>query len=71
MSAGADGGPSPAWASTKAPVPSVTLAVPAAQQRSPNNDAGWSPVAARTGTPPISASSASESTTGGSSARQA
>ena len=67
--AGGAGGQPPAWASTKAPVPRVTFAVPGAQQRRPNNAAGWSPVAARTRTPPISASRASESATGGSSAR--
>ena len=37
--AGGDGGAAPAWASTKAPVPSVTFAVPADQQRSPNSEA--------------------------------
>ena len=59
----------PAWASTKAPVPSVTLAVPGSQQRRPNSEACWSPAAARTGMPSIAASIASESTIGGISAR--
>ena len=51
MPSGGRGGVSPAWASTKAPVPSVTFAVPGSQQRSPNSDACWSPAAARTGMP--------------------
>ncbi len=69
MPAGGAGRASPACASTNAPVPSVTLAVPGSQQRRPNSDACWSPTAARTGTPAIVASIASESTIGGSSAR--
>ena len=69
MPAGGLGVSSPACASTNAPVPSVTFALPGSQQRRPNSDACWSPIAARTGTPAISASIASESTIGGSSAR--
>src|SRR3954447_3685556 len=67
--AGTSGGTSPACASTKAPVPSVTLAAPGAQQRRPNSEACWSPSAARTGMPAIVASMRSQSTIGGSSAR--
>ena len=37
--AGGGGGASPAWARTKAPVPSVTFAVPSDQQRSPKSEA--------------------------------
>ena len=52
MPSGGCGGVVPAWARTKAPVPSVSLAVPASQQRSPNSEACWSPTAARIGIPP-------------------
>ena len=70
MPSGGLGGCSPAWARTKAPVPSVTFAEPASKQRSPNSDACWSPAAAAIRIPSsVSASIRSESTIGGSSAR--